>query len=313
MSKFRKAVQPTLYFIGVTTTKSSIMNVFPIWAKELGLKDAVIKGIDIGIHGSVQEYREVVQFIKEDPLSLGALVTTHKIDLFHACKDMFDGLDMYAEKLEEVSCISKRGGKLWGHAKDPISSGFALEEFVPKNYWKNNWGEVLLLGAGGSTLAMSMYFCQEKFGENVPKKITISNRSTPRLSSAKEKLLNLNPKVKFEFVHCPTPEDNDRLMALLPPYSLIVNATGLGKDAPGSPVTSRGFFSEKSLVWEINYRGELEFLYQAQKQKIDRGLYVEDGWMYFIYGWTQVIGEVFNVKIQGEVLKRCSELALAAK
>ena len=45
-----KATQPTFYFIGVTTTKSSIMKVFPRWAEALGLKDAVIKGIDIEIH-----------------------------------------------------------------------------------------------------------------------------------------------------------------------------------------------------------------------------------------------------------------------
>ena len=40
------ATQPTIYFIGVTTGSSSIMKVFPKWAKALGLNDAVIKGID---------------------------------------------------------------------------------------------------------------------------------------------------------------------------------------------------------------------------------------------------------------------------
>lgn len=40
------AVEPTMYFIGVTTNKSSIMKVFPAWAKELDL-DASLKGIDL--------------------------------------------------------------------------------------------------------------------------------------------------------------------------------------------------------------------------------------------------------------------------
>ncbi|MHB1407471.1 MAG: shikimate dehydrogenase, partial [Desulfitobacteriaceae bacterium] len=62
-----KATQPTMYFIGVTTTKSSIMKLFPLWAKELGLKDAMIKGIDIAIHANPEEYREAVAFIKNDP------------------------------------------------------------------------------------------------------------------------------------------------------------------------------------------------------------------------------------------------------
>ena len=77
--KLEKATRPTMYFIGVTTGSSSIMKVFPEWVKELGI-DTEIKGIDIAIHEKPEVYREVVDFIKHDPLSLGALVTTHKID-----------------------------------------------------------------------------------------------------------------------------------------------------------------------------------------------------------------------------------------
>ena len=109
-------------------------------ADALGLKDAVIKGIDFAPHSSAEEYREAVTFIKNDPLSLGALVTTHKIDLFNTCKDLFEYVDPYAERLGEVSSISKKGGKLCAHAKDPISSGLALENFVPANYWTNTTG-----------------------------------------------------------------------------------------------------------------------------------------------------------------------------
>jgi shikimate 5-dehydrogenase len=298
-----------MYFIGVTTGKSSIMKVFPLWAKELGLKDAVMKGIDIGIHAPAKDYIDAVAFIKNDPLSMGALVTTHKLDLLNATRGMFDTLDYYATALEEISSISKRGGRLIGHAKDPISSGLALEEFVPANYLKDNGGEVLLLGAGGSSLAMSMYFCQEKFKGNMPKKIIIANRSTPRLEAAKEKLAGLSKDVKFEFIHGPKPSDNDAIMASMPPHSLVVNATGLGKDAPGSPITDNGVFPADSLVWEINYRGELDFMHQAEKQRETRNIYIEDGWMYFIYGWTQVIAEVFDVKIEGEALRKCDEIA----
>ena len=58
------------------------MKVFPAWAEHLGLKDAVIKGIDFPLHADPAAYREAVAFISDDPLSLGALVTTHKIDLY---------------------------------------------------------------------------------------------------------------------------------------------------------------------------------------------------------------------------------------
>jgi len=306
---YEPATAPTLYFIGVTTEKSSIMKVFPKWAEALGLKDAVIKGIDFQPHSPAEDYRKAVTFIKNDPLSLGALVTTHKIDLFNSCKDLFEYVDPFAEMLGEVSSISKKDGKLCAHAKDPISSGLALEDFVPENYWKDKSGEVLLLGAGGSTLAMSVYLTQEKFGDNVPKKIIIANRSLPRLEEARRILDGINPKTTFEFVLNPTPSENDKTLASLPAHSLIVNATGLGKDGPGSPLTNDCIFPTDSLVWEINYRGDLLFKDQAEAQAPYRRLRVVDGWVYFIHGWTQVISEVFHIDIKGDTLDRLSEIA----
>jgi shikimate dehydrogenase len=99
MNKPKKIItknQPTFYFIGVTTKKSSIMKVFPLWMKVLGREDVVIEGWDCKIHDEPDKYREAVAQIKYDPLSLGALVTTHKIDLLNATRDMFDTLDHYA-------------------------------------------------------------------------------------------------------------------------------------------------------------------------------------------------------------------------
>ena len=61
---YKPAACPTMYFIGVTTGESSIMKVFPQWAKELGLKDTVIKGIDFKPHSAPEEYRRAVEFLK---------------------------------------------------------------------------------------------------------------------------------------------------------------------------------------------------------------------------------------------------------
>ena len=309
MFYYEKATQPTIYFIGVTTASSSIMKVFPAWAEALKLENTVIKGIDFAPHSPAFEYRKAVEFIKNDPLSLGALVTTHKIDLYNSCKDLFDYIDPYAMQLGEVSSISKKDGQYLDHAKDPISSGLALENFVPQNYWRTYGGDVLLLGAGGSSLAMSIYLGQDKFGSNIPKKIIIANRSRPRLESAKKILESGNPRIKFEFVHNPAPADNDATLLSLKPHSLIVNATGLGKDAPGSPLTDACSFPKDSLIWEINYRGSLLFKEQAEKQAEKKNLHIEDGWIYFIHGWTQVIAEVFHIEITDSMLGRLSEIA----
>ena len=301
------AVRPTMYFIGVTTGQSSIMKLFPVWAKALGI-DGVIKGIDIAIHAPAEDYRAAVEFIKNDPLSMGALVTTHKIDLLNACRDVFEYLDPYAELFGELSSISKLDGQLRGHAKDPITVGLALDAFLPEGYWRDHpKAEACVLGAGGSALAFAAYVAETKHGDNVPARIHMTNRSAPRLGEAVNILKG--SRVPMSYHLCPEAKLNDAIVEALPAGSIVVNATGLGKDRPGSPLTDACRFPEHGLAWEFNYRGMLEFMHQAEVQKEVRSLLIEDGWTYFIHGWTQVIAEVFHVDITGERLALCDQLA----
>ena len=127
---FLPAKKPTFYYIGVTTTQSSIMKVFPKWADYLGIGGTPIVGINCKIHDDPEVYRKVVEFIKHDENSLGALVTSHKLDLYEAAKKYFDEVGNYTHLLRELSCISKKDGKLWAHAKDPITSGLSYEAFI---------------------------------------------------------------------------------------------------------------------------------------------------------------------------------------
>ena len=66
---------------------------------------------------------------------------------------------------------------------------------------------------------------------------------------------------------------------------------------PEAQLTDAAIFPERAVVWDLNYRGNLVFLDQARRQEASRKLQVEDGWTYFIYGWTRVIAEVFHVDI----------------
>jgi len=295
--RFQPAEKPTFYFIGVTTAKSSIMKVFPKWAEYLGLGDVAIKGIDLALHDTIENYREVVAFLKSDPLSLGGLVTTHKLDLFAAARDMFDVIDPLARLMAETSCISKRDGKLICHAKDPISSGLSLDGFLPESHFAKTGAELFSMGAGGSTIALTWHMMQASRGADRPSRIVVSNRSQSRLDHIRDIHAQIGADVPVDYVLAPTAADNDTVMAGLKAGSLMINATGLGKDAPGSPLTWDGRFPESGIVWELNYRGDLVFLDQANAQKEARALQVEDGWTYFIHGWTQVIAEVFAVDI----------------
>jgi shikimate 5-dehydrogenase len=303
-----KLEKPTFYFIGVTTTKSSIMKVFPLWMKALKLPDVEIRGFDVPpVGGPVERYRAIVQHIKEEENALGALVTTHKIAIVREAGDLFDRLDRYAEIFGEISSISKKGGRLYGHAKDPVSSGLALEALLPDSYWVENPDAVaFIMGAGGSGIALSAYLMKEGHGINLPSRIIISSRGRDSLAHCKRvhDQVGRRTEVEYREVTDNGTDVNDRIVKELPRGSLIVNATGMGKDTPGSPVSAGTLFPQNGFVWEFNYRGSLEFLHHAEGQRKERNLTVEDGWRYFIYGWTQVIGEVFDFTISDREIER---------
>ncbi|HAF60704.1 MAG TPA: shikimate dehydrogenase [Anaerolineaceae bacterium] len=300
----------TFYFIGVTTGKSSIMKIFPLWMQILGYSDVIIEGIDHKIHDDPQSYRNSVAQIKFDPLSLGALVTTHKIDLLTAAKDMFDYLDPYAQITGEVSSISKQDGKLEGHAKDPISSGLSLDAILGKNYFGRTGGEVLCFGAGGAAIATFLHLAKKKEKGDRPSNFIFVNRSQGRLDHAREMIEKLGTDIQVKYIQNSDPKINDGILSQLPPRSVVINATGMGKDIPGSPITWGALFPEGSIAWEFNYRGELDFLQQAKAQVATRNIKVEDGWLYFIHGWTQVISQVLHVNLNKDIFL---ELTLAAE
>src|SRR5258708_6347757 len=203
---------PTIYFIGVTTSQSSIMRVFPRWAEILGI-NAAIAGYDAPLHAPAETYQAIVKHIKRDPLSAGALVTTHKIDLLDATHHLFDYLDPYAELCREISCIAKRDGRLEGYAKDPISSGKTWQGFVEPGYFGRTGAHVMCMGAGGAATAISVYVAGLSERADRPEKFVVIDRSQDRLNDFAALLTKLNTDVNFECVLNEDPRVTDNIMA----------------------------------------------------------------------------------------------------
>ncbi|WP_222721583.1 shikimate dehydrogenase family protein [Actinomadura sp. HBU206391] len=294
-------------FVGVLTAGSSIMKVFPRWAQALGLPTRRLAGHDLPLDASDADYRTLVAAIRDDPAHLGALVTTHKIGVFQAAAELFDEVDDFARLCGEISSISKDGGRLIGHAKDPVTAGLSLEEFLPPDHFRHTGADVVCLGAGGAGTALTWYLARRP---DRPGRIVCTDVSAERLAHLRDVHVGggLDPGV-FRYERVESAGDGDRLVAAAAPGTLVVNATGLGKDRPGSPLTDGARFPEHGLVWELNYRGRLDFLQQALAQRAERDLTVIDGWRYFIHGWTQVIAEVFHLDLDAPAVERLAAMA----
>jgi shikimate dehydrogenase len=298
-------------FIGVTTGASSIRKVFPQWAQLLGLPVRRLVGHDLPLDASADQYRGLVKAIRGDPQHLGALVTTHKIGILRAARDLFDEIDHLAETFGEVSAIAKRGSRLVGAAKDPITVRLSLEEFLPDDHFSTTGAAALILGSGGAGSALSHQLAARV---DRPCQIICTGLSAASLDHLRELHQRAGTPEGLLRYHVTTgPVDTDALLASLPAYSLVVNATGMGKDRPGSPISADAQFPTNGIVWEFNYRGSLDFLQQARRQQSERQLHVEDGWRYFIHGWTQVIAEVFDIDMPRKTVDELGRVAASLR
>ncbi|HEX8508117.1 MAG TPA: hypothetical protein VF635_01265 [Propionibacteriaceae bacterium] len=300
-------MQSYMGFIGVSTGSSSIRKIFPEWADVLQLPTRTLVGHDIALDASPGTYRGTVETIRNDPQHWGALVTTHKMAVHAAARDLFDECDELADAFGEISCIAHRGDRLIGSAKDPVTARTALEEFLPADHFTRHGGSALILGSGGAGTALSQ---QLGVRADRPGQVICTALTQQPLDHAREVHQRTGvPAGLVRYLVTASPDDADVLVAGLPPGSLVVNATGMGKDRPGSPLSDTTLFPERGVVWEFNYRGSLDFWHQAVGQANARALTVVDGWRYFVHGWIQAIAEVFDVPVTPQMVDELGRVA----
>jgi shikimate 5-dehydrogenase len=285
---------PKLAFVGVTTGSSSIMRLFPAWTEFLGIR-AEIVGVDLALDAPPQAYRECIEWLADAEGIRGALITTHKAAVFDHAHDLFASLDFQAELCREVSCVARRDGGLAGWAKDPITAGQALDHLLGPEYFRDRAAHAVCFGAGGAGIAIAARLLTQ---EHPPEAIVLVDPDERRLELARTVEAKLGGDARLRCECHGEAQLNDRLVAGSPPGSLVVNATGMGKDRPGAPITEAVAFPQDAVAWDLNYRGDLDFLRLAARQPRGRHVRAADGWRYFLHGWTEVIAEVFELELK---------------
>lgn len=294
-----------LYFIGVSTASSGIMTIFPAWAQALGLS-AQMHGVDLPVAARPDDVRAVIDTLAADSSAVGALVTTHKAAVWDHAASRFSELDSWSQLCREISCIAVREEGLIGWAKDPITARQAYTHLLGEDPWRGGERDVVCLGAGGAGLALATALLN---GADQPRRVVLVDRNPQRLAVSREALSELQIQAELELVEISDPQQAGALVSASAEGSLIVNATGMGKDLPGSPLGPDVQFPRGAVAWDLNYRGELAFLDIARAQEAEQDLVVADGWRYFLHGWTEVIAEVFEIEMSPAVFASLAAIA----
>ena len=318
MTGLEPAAAPTLYFFGVTTTKSSIMKVFPAWAKQPRSRGRRHQGRRFSASRAGRNpIGRRLAFLKNDPQSLGALVTTHKIDLYQACRDLFDEVDPHAllHGRDELPFEAGRQARLPRQGSDLLRS--RARRLPARAPFRTHGRGGVLDGRRRLDHRADVAFDADARAAPTGRRASSSpNRERGAARGDPAHPCGARLRRSGSSMSSPrTRATTTRRLRRFAPGSLVVNATGLGKDAPGSPLTDAARFPERAIAWDLNYRGDLVFLDQARAQAKRRALQVEDGWTYFLHGWTQVIAEVFHIRIpvRGPEFEALSEIAQTAR
>ena len=239
-----------------------------------------------------------------DPLVVGGLVTSHKSALYSGAREEFDLLEPVTGLLSEIGVVFKRGGELCGGVSDIKSGGLALDRVISASAWPNGDRVAVVLGAGGAGLAAVWNLAIRRIGD--PQRVVLVEEDDERRAQARQLLGSWPSGVP---VHLVAPDNSVSETIRAGKGPLIVNATGMGKDRPGSPYPDDFEFPLGSTYWDFNYRGEQQLLKVAIAQSGIRRLSVFDGFDYFASGWSAVMTRVAGVEWTPELFREFRSIA----
>lgn len=272
-----------IWFLGVSTGSSTIHRALPRWGVELG-RPLRVRGVDLPVGAPAEDYRRFCERLATDSAALGAVVTTHKAALHRAAHSHFCQVDPLANLTAEINAIRRDPDGLSGFARDPVSVGRVVDRI-----WPGCDRQVVCLGGGGTAIALLAHLARQAVR---PSAVTVCETDHSQVEELRRFTVRLDTDVPII-----VRDDSDRgtwdaVVRAAQPGSLIVNATGLGKDRPGSPVTDNVAFPTGAVAWELNYRGDLHFLRLASQGS---GRTAHDGWALFCHGWAAALTAILDL------------------
>jgi len=322
-------------FLGISTAGSLAHRTFPGWSR-LFCPGAVMRGTDLPADATPAEFRELVTAMTANPRVLGAVVTSHKLRLFRACQDLLDYAEPLVALTQEIADINTSDG-VRAYARDPQSLDIILDGIGgPRG--RNEGGDprgrsasgprgagprpVLCIGAGGSAIALMLAMRLDIAGTLTAQRPVLRTGRAARgpltiVGRDQESLDNVRavqdrcgiPRDAVGLLLAPGQDAAARHVGSAPPGTVVINATGLGKIAPGSPLPDRAAFPPDAVAWDFNYRGPLTFLDQARHA----GVATEDGWDYFVAGWSAALAAITGRELTSGLLSRAAGSARVAR
>ncbi len=279
--------KPTVYVVGTDPIPDGLLTVLPKWARRFGQRSTAIVPVAAPLEADAAGYRRLVEFLRDEYHAVGAVMVSNASTLFEHTHQLFDTFDGDAELLGEIGTAVRAPGTLTGLAPAKTAAQRAYEYTFGHD---TDPPEVLIIGATGPARALAL-----SLSESTPRQVTLTTLDGKSMTDMRQRIAELPEDKRPTLLHVESQLEHDRLVTLLPPGSLVVNATGPEEIGTPSPVGAAALFPKDALIWDLGAVGiSSAFLDKARQQRKVRGLRLADGPVFHQYQWIAACAAVFG-------------------
>lgn len=293
--------KPTVYLVGTQPLPAALLDAYPKWARRFGHRSSAIVPVAAPSEADGDGYERFVEFLRDEYNAVGAVMVSHASTLFEHTRQLFDALDDDSGLLGEVGVAVRAPGTLSALAPAKSAAQHAYEYTFGKD---SDPPEVLIIGATGPARALALALSTTA-DKSSPRRVCLTTLDGKSMTDMRQRIAELPEDKRPVLRHIESQLEHDRLVTLLPPGSLVVNATGpVDADTP-SPVGSAALFPVNGLVWDLDAVGiSSPFLDKARQQRRERNLRLADGPVFYKFQWLTAAAAVFGAEPDGTETKR---------
>ena len=283
--------KPTVYIVGTRPLPEALLDVYPKWARRFGQRSTAIEPVTAPADVDSEGYQRFIEFMRDEYNAVGAVMVSQAAPLFEHTRELFDSFDDDAAVLGEIGVALRAPGTLSALAPAKNAAQGAYEYTFGKH---SDPTEVLIMGATGPARALALALSSAE-GKSGPRRVFLTTLDGKSMTDMRQRVADLPEERRPVLRHIQSQLEHDRLVTLLPPGSLIVNATGPTEIDTPSPVGSAALFPQDGLVWDLDAVGiSSPFLDKARQQRRERGLRLADGPVFHRFQWLTAAAAVFG-------------------
>lgn len=281
--------KPTVYVVGAPAGAAAFLEVLPKWARRFDHRGTAIVPVAASPDVRAPEIERLIEFLRDEYHAVGAIFLAHAGAAFEHGRQLFDELDGDAELLGEIGVAVRAPATLRGLAPAKAAAWQAYDTVFGDAAMAP---EALILGASAPARALALALASAPDG---PQQVTLTTLDGRSMTSMLQRIADLPEERQPTLRHVESQIEHDRLVTLLPPGGLVVNAMGPASANQPAPVGPAALFPENGLVWDLDAIGiSSPFLDRARPQRAVRNLQLADGPAFHQLQWLAAAAAVFG-------------------